>query len=308
MLRYLDNAQNASGRLNENYARELMELHTLGVDAGYTQADVQELSRVLTGHGVNFTGEDRQLRPAVKAEYVRAGLYEFVPGRHDYGAKTLLGEPVRTRGAAELDEALDRLSRHPATARFVSRRLAQHFVADAPPPELVERMAAAWRASGGDIAQVLRAMLAHPAFEASLGGKFKDPHQYVVSAVRLAYEERTILNAAPMLGWLQRLGQMPWSRQTPDGWPLTRAEWSSAGQMAVRFEVARAIGYGAAGLFRTESPDATERPAFPQLANALYYGSMQKTLGASTRKALESAGSPQEWNLLFLSSPEFMSR
>ena len=101
---------------------------------------------------------------------------------------------------------------------------------------------------------------------------------------------------------------MPWSRQTPDGWPLGRSEWSSAGQMAVRFDLARAIGYGAPALFRSDSPDAVENPACPQLAGALYYGATQKTLGAPTLKTLERAGSPQEWNMLFLSSPEFMNR
>src|SRR5438876_10108641 len=114
MLIYLDNAQNAANRINENYARELMELHTLGVDGGYTQRDVQELARILTGFSVNF---DRE-------------MLKFIPGRHDYGDKLLLGHTIRGRGAAEVDEALDLLARHPATARFICRKLALFFVSD----------------------------------------------------------------------------------------------------------------------------------------------------------------------------------
>src|SRR2546427_633627 len=125
MLIYLDNAQNAANRINENYARELMELHTLGVDGGYTQRDVQELARILTGFSVNF---DREMP-------------KFIPGRHDYGDKLLLGRTIRGRGAAEVDEALDLLARHPATARFICRKLALFFVSDDPSGALVEQLA-----------------------------------------------------------------------------------------------------------------------------------------------------------------------
>ncbi|MBV8032029.1 MAG: DUF1800 domain-containing protein [Betaproteobacteria bacterium] len=307
MLRYLDNAQNAAKRLNENYARELMELHTLGVDGGYTQKDVQELARVLTGYGI-AEGERLGLRMPMRREVVRDGLYEFDPARHDYGGKVLLGRPLRAQGPAELDEALDRLAEHPSTARFVSRKLALFFVSDDPPPALVERMASTFRRTNGDIAEVLRALFSSPEFTASLGQKFKDPIHYVVSAVRLAYGDKVILNANPVLGWLGRMGEPLYGRQTPDGYPLTRSEWSSAGQMATRFEIARAVGYGAAGLFRTEGEKPVERPAFPQLANALYYQSLQYALGPSTRATLDKASSPQEWNMLLLSSPEFMNR
>jgi hypothetical protein len=104
------------------------------------------------------------------------------------------------------------------------------------------------------------------------------------------------------------MGEPLYARQTPDGYPMTRTEWASAGQLAVRFEIARAVGYGAAGLFRSEGPQPAERPAFPQLSNALYHESLQNTLGAPTREALEKAGSPQEWNMLLLASPELMNR
>jgi len=142
MIRYLDNEQNAANRINENYAREIMELHTLGVDGGYTQNDVQQLARILTGVGVNLGDKTPDVRRDKQSQYVRKGLFEFNPNRHDYGDKVFLGQTVKGRGLAEVDEALDRLSRSPATARYVSRKLAIYFVADEPPPQLVERMAA----------------------------------------------------------------------------------------------------------------------------------------------------------------------
>jgi uncharacterized protein (DUF1800 family) len=308
MIRYLDNEQNAANRINENYARELMELHTVGVSGGYTQHDVQELARILTGVGLNLTPDVPKIRPDRQSHYVRQGLLEFNPNRHDYGDKVFLGQTIRGRGLSELDEALDRLARHPSTARFVSRKLAIYFVEDEPPMGLVERMVQAFLSSDGDIAATLRVMVDSPEFAVSLGGKFKDPAHYVISAVRLAYDEKAILNATPIINWLNRLGEGMYNRETPDGYPLTKGAWASPGQMIARFEIARAIGSNSAGLFRIEGPQGTDGPAFPQLANALYYQSLHKTLGRATLNALDGANSPQEWNTLFLSSPEFMNR
>lgn len=307
MLRYLDNEQNGANRINENYARELLELHTLGVGGGYSQRDVQELARVLTGLGVNMTDNRPKLKPAQEAQYRRDGLTEFNPARHDFGEKHLLGVTVKGEGYAELDQVLDLLARHPSTARFVSRKLAQQFVADDPPPALVERMAERWQQTDGRIAEVLRAMVNSPEFEASLGRKFKDPTQYVVSAVRLAYADKVVLNTGPMLGWLYRLGQAPYNRQTPDGYPLDESAWAGPGQMTTRFEIARAIGSGSAGLFKVDG-EAKDRPAFPQLANPLYYEGIAPRLTAATQQALAQATSPQEWNTYLLASPDFMHR
>ncbi|SDG36436.1 MULTISPECIES: DUF1800 domain-containing protein [unclassified Duganella] len=308
MIRYLDNEQNAANRINENYAREIMELHTLGVDGGYTQNDVQQLARILTGVGVNLTGKMPNVRKDKQDQYLRQGLFEFNPGRHDYGDKLFLGQQVKGRGLAEVDEALDRLSRSPATARYISRKLAIYFVADEPPAQLVERMAQRFQSSDGDIAAVLRVMFTAPEFTQSLGKKFKDPVHYVVSAVRLAYDDKVILNTGPMLNWLSRMAEPLYGRQTPDGYPLTQSAWASPGQMTTRFEIAKAIGGGAAGLFKSEGAQPQEKPAFPQLANALYYQSLQQSLAPATRQALEQAASPQEWNTLLLSSPELMHR
>ena len=308
MLRYLDNEANAVKRINENYARELMELHTLGVNGGYSQADVQELARILTGVGVNLGGDTPKVKPALQSQYVRRGLFEFNPNRHDYGDKQFLGQTVKGRGLAELDEALDRLSRSPATAHFISGKLAQYFVSDNPPEPLVARMAATFQKSDGMIADVLQTMFNSPEFRQSLGKKFKDPMHYVVSAVRLSYDDKPILNAGPMLNWLSRMGQPLYGRQTPDGYPLTDASWASPGQMATRFDIARTIASGSAGLFKTDGPQPQEKAAFPQLASALFYQSLQPGLSPATRQALEQAASPQEWNTFLLSSPEMMHR
>lgn len=308
MIRYLDNEHNAPNRINENYAREVMELHTLGVDGGYSQKDVQELALVLTGLGVNFNDKTPNLRPALQPLYVRRDATEFNPARHDMGEKLILGERVAGQGWNEILAQLTRLARHPATARHMSSQLAMYFVADQPPPALVDRLSRAFLSSDGDIAVTLQAMFDSPEFAASLGRKFKDPMHYVVSAVRLAYDGKPILNAAPMVAWLNRMGEGLYNRQTPDGYPLDESAWASSGQMNTRFDIARAIGGGRAGLFKTDEVSATEAPAFPQLSNALFHEHVERTLRPQTMAALGGATSAQEWNVLFLSSPEFMRR
>jgi uncharacterized protein (DUF1800 family) len=313
MLVYLDNAQNAVDHINENYARELMELHTLGVDAGYTQRDVQELARVLTGFGVDrrdpaTTPPPKFVRPDRAAQYTRQGLYEFNPHRHDYGDKQVLGVTIHGSGPAELEQVLDLLSRDPSTAHHISLKLAMFFVSDDPPASLVDKMAARFARTDGDIAAVLRTMFESPEFAASLRTRYKDPVHYVVSAVRAAYDDKPILNARPMINWLNRMGEGPYNRQTPDGYPLNEASWAGPGQLTTRFEIAKAIGSGSAGLFKTDDANPTERPAFPQLSNALYFEAIQPKLAATTRQALDQATSPQEWNMLLLSAPEFMVR
>ena len=307
MLRYLDNDQNALHRLNENYARELLELHTLGVNGGYSQRDVQELARVLTGVGVNLGTGTPKLRPELQARYVRHGLFEFNPARHDEGSKQLLGQTVRASGLAELNEVLDRLSRHGATAHFISGKLAVFFVSDEPAPALVERMAQTFLQSDGDIAATLRSMFSSAEFAQSLGGKFKDPVHYLVSAVRLAYDDRPITNVAPMLNWLTRLGEPLYGHQTPDGYSMLRAAWSSPAQMVTRFEVAKTLASGNTALFKADSlPE--QRPASLQQANPAYFAAWQRNASAATREALKQAGSVPEWAAFMLSSPEMMHR
>jgi len=308
MLRYLDNEHNAAGHINENYARELLELHTLGVDGGYTQHDVQELARVLTGLGVSV--ERAESRPGRRPApgYRREGAVEFNPRRHDYGDKLVLGHTIHGRGVAEIEEVLDLLARHPATARHVSRQLAGFLVAENPPAALVERMAQTFQASDGDIATTVALAIDSPEFAASLGHLYRDPMHYVLAAVRLACGDRVILNTAPVLGWLEQLGEAPYAHPTPEGYPLDEAAWASPEQLTARFGVARAIGNGSAGLFRAAGEPAAEHPAFPRLANALFFRSLEPRLGPATRSALGRAASPQEWNQMLLSSPEMMYR
>jgi uncharacterized protein (DUF1800 family) len=306
MLRYLDNAQNAAAHINENYAREIMELHTMGVGSGYTQEDVQELARILTGVGIDTAPENPKLKPELEGQLIRENLFEFNPARHDYGDKTFLRHPIKGRGFAEVDEALDILVQHPATAHHIAQRMATYFAADDPPSALVERMTEAFQHSDGDIASVLRAMVDAPDFLAIQKGKFKDPLRFVLSAVRLAYDDKIVLNTNPIQSWLNRMSEGLYNHETPDGYALTSTSWNGPGQLAVRFEIARQIGSGSAGLFRPDTPGATDQPAFPQLQNSLYFSGLRQRLSPTTQSVLSQAVSPQEWNGLFLSSPDFM--
>ena len=320
MLIYLDNAQNAAGRINENYARELMELHTLGVDGGYSQQDVQELARVLTGVGVSLrpeTDAPPRMPAALRNHYVRDGLFEFHPQRHDWEPKQLLGQPLRAEGLAEVDEALDRLARAPATARFITRKIALFLVGDNPPPALLNTLARTFERTSGDMAAVLQALFATPEFRASLGQRFRDPVHYVLAGLRLTHGDSPPPAASPdpALGWLQRLAEPLYGRATPDGYPLDSTPWSGSGQMATRFEIARALGTGAgfaAPAARSDEaasptpPTPRPTPALPLLAQTAYVRALEPGWSVATRSALAQATSPREWNLLFLASPEFM--
>jgi uncharacterized protein (DUF1800 family) len=319
MLEYLDNAQSAAGKINENYARELMELHTLGVSGGrsgsrYSQADVQELARVLTGVGLNFTDTEPKLPAARQAFYVHHGLFEFQPARHDFSPKLVLGETIGADGMKEVEKAVSVICRQPATARFISAKLASYFVADEPPPALVDRMAATFRKTDGSIGAVLRVMWLDKDFVSALNApaptvdKFKDPMQYVVSSLRLAYDGKTITNYHAVTGWLQQLGEPLYGRVTPDGYPLTEAAWTSSGQMVRRFEIARAIGSGSAGLFNGEDNKPGPAVSFPMLTTRLYYEAIEPALGQKSRDALAHTTSQQEWNTVLLASPEWMLR
>ena len=147
-----------------------------------------------------------------------------------------------------------------------------------------------------------------PEFSAALApnAKFKDPMRYVLSAVRLAYDEKVILNTLPIQNWLNRLGEGLFNHQTPDGYSLAAAAWNGPGQMMLRFEIARQIGSGSAGLFKPDAPNAVDQPAFPLIQNSIFFNGLRQTLSPTTLEALDLAVSPQDWNTLFLSSPEFM--
>ena len=320
MLEYLDNAQSAVGRINENYARELLELHTLGVSGGpsgskYSQQDVQELARVLTGVGVNFTDTPPRLPANRQALYVRRGLFEFNPARHDFGPKVVLGHSIEGAGFGEVEDVVTWLCRQPATAAFISRKLATYFVADEPPARLVDAMAQTFQRTDGSIPDVLRVMFTDrevaSAFEATGAAtkrveKFKDPVRFVVSSLRLAYDGQTFPNFQPVVNWLSQLGEPLYGRLTPDGYPLSEQAWTSSGQMVRRFEIARAIGSGSAGLFNTDDNKPGPSVGFPMLTNRLFYDVVEPALAQGTRAALKRTASQQEWNTVLLSSPDWM--
>ena len=308
MLQYLDNAQNGANRINENYARELMELHTLGVDAGYTQTDVQELAHILTGVGIDPNHDDPRVKKEWQPLVLREGLFEFNPARHDFSDRSLLGQKIRGGGFDEVERAVDLLVKQSQCARFISRQLATYFVSDEPPASLVDAMARTFQRSDGDIAATLRTLFESREFEASLGKKFKDPMHYVVSAVRLAYDGKPIANAKPVVNWLNAQNEALFGHLTPDGYPLIETAWASSGQMARRFEIARTIGYGNAHLFESEDGGAATTAMFPKLSSPLYFDGIEPYLSKTTLAALDGAQTPQEWNAFLLASPEFNYR
>lgn len=308
MLEFLDNAQNAKGHVNENYARELMELHTLGVNSGYTQQDVQQLALILTGVGIApVDGKPQNFNPKMAPLVVRDGMFEFNPQRHDFSDKLLLGKTIKGSGYDEVKQAVDLIVRQPACAQFISRKLAEYFVADNPPPALVSKMAHTFQRSDGDITQVMRVMFESRELLTGSGKKFKDPSQFIVSSVRLAYQDAPIVNAQPLVSWLNQLDQPLFGRITPDGWPLDGDAWSSSGQMAKRFDIAHAIGTGNNQLF-TPVGSTARGAGFPMLTTRLYYDAIDPYLSKATRDALAKATSQQEWNTFLLSSPDLNYR
>ena len=310
MLLYLDNASNAVGHINENYARELLELHTMGVGSGYTQADVQAMAHVLTGVGFTTREADApppKLRAERQGDYLRQGFFEFNPNRHDYAPQTLLGQPLQKAGMAQVNEALDRIVSSPATAHFIARKLATYFLGDNPAPAVVERTAQAFAHGHGDIAATLTTLLTDAQAQ-QFGQRFKDPVHYVLGSVRLAYDQRVASNISPVLGWINQLGQPLYGYETPDGYAAGQSDWSSSGQMNSRFEVARQIGARGAVLFRSNARDPLETPPYPDLAQRSPVQARMGSLSAATRAALGQARNPADWNTYWLSSPEMMFR
>jgi uncharacterized protein (DUF1800 family) len=308
MLEYLDNFQNAKGHINENYAREIMELHTLGVGSGYTQNDVQELARILTGAGVTLNGTPAKVGPEFAVFHVGKDLFEFNPNRHDFGDKVFLGTPITVKGFKEIEQAIAILSVEPPTAHYISTELAEYFCCDTPSASLVNAMAATFTASDGDIVSVLRTLFASPEFKASLGTKFKDPIHYAVSALRATYGQQVILNDQPLLNWLGRMGEPLYGHETPDGYSMTENAWSGPGELETRFEIARQIGLGHSGLYKLPGDTTPEPVPPPLIQQTRYYQALAPTLSPATTGAIAQGQTPADRNMLFLSSPEFMHR
>ena len=274
-----------------------MELHTLGVDGGYTQADVSTLARVFTGWAVN--PPDARDFPDDAAVFVGA--------RHDFSAKILLGVPLRGRGRAEGEEALDILARSPKTAHHIAFELAQYFVADAPPPLLVDRLAARFSETGGDIREVLKSLFASPEFWASPGQKYKTPYEFVISAARAA--GIAVLNPRPILAAMSRLGMPLYGCQTPDGYRNTEEAWLSPDASLQRIDFA--VKFARGGLPVSRPTDAILAAALPGRQAPVDATRLEaifgSTLSSATRAALVQAAPTLRAGLI-LGSPDFMRR
>ncbi len=229
MLYSLDNVSNVAAGPNENYARELLELHTLGVDGGYTEQDVQEAARIFTGWSI-----DRD-----------TGGFRFYSQRHDYGTKQVLGVHYPAgRGESEGEELLDRLAAHPSTARHIAFKLARRFVADVPPDSVVTRVAGVFEATGGSIPAVLRELLLSPELLDAVGAKLKRPFDYVVSVLRTTGAIVTQDGYRELYELLRRLGQVPFGWPAPDGYPATAAYWTATSTLLTRWNFALGLADG----------------------------------------------------------------
>jgi uncharacterized protein (DUF1800 family) len=227
MLFYLDQAQSNVRGLNENYARELMELHTLGVDAGYSQADVHELARILTGWTVALPlGEG----------------FRFVERLHDSGSKTLLGRSFNNNGVQEGEDAIRMLARHPATAKRIALRLATTFVADKPPQALVDQLAATFTRTQGDIRAVMRTLVESPEFWRADNTLFKTPLDFACSALTAGGGAKERREIQLTLGFLAQAGQPMHGWQTPDGYKTDAATWLAPEALTRRADYAVTLG------------------------------------------------------------------
>ena len=220
-----NNAKQARRGLNENYGRELLELHTLGVDGGYTQKDVTEVARCFTGWTIN--------------QPQRGGQFTFNPRLHDNGEKTVLGVKIPAGGGeSDGEKVLDIVARQPSTAHFISRKLAQRFVADDPPASLVDRMALTFQKTDGDIREVLRTMLASREFwsQGAYRSKMKSPLEMVASAVRAVNGEVDF--AFPLVNQVAQLGEPLYRKQEPTGYSNSSAEWVNTAGLLARMNFA----------------------------------------------------------------------
>lgn len=217
MLIYLDNAQSVAVAPNENYARELLELHTLGVDGGYTEDDIKETARALTGWSVDGL-------PARRDD--AQGVFRFRPNLHDRGRKTVLGVTLEGDGEAEGEALLDLLARHPSTARHIATKLVRRFVADEPPAALVERAADEFAASGGDIRATLRVIFFSDELR-SAPPKLRRPFEYTIAVMRAVLFEigATGPFIRALIGLLSTMGHIPFNWPAPNGYPDHSAYW-----------------------------------------------------------------------------------
>lgn len=273
--------------LNENYARELLELHTLGVDGGYTQQDVIEVARALTGWGLNLPRQG-------------GDGFVFRPQAHDAGEKVVLGRRLKAgRGIEDGEDVLDIVSRHPSTAMFISRKLAIRFVSDEPPADLVERAAATFTRTSGDIREVVRTIVTSPEFfaRAAYRSKVKSPFEVTVSALRAlgATADTTPFSA----GLVGRLGQPLYGHQAPNGWPETGPAWINTGAILNRINLGILVASG-----RVPGAPLRGWPGFADLARA----PREAQVDAVIESFLAGRASPETREILASGNNPLMAR
>jgi uncharacterized protein (DUF1800 family) len=316
MMYYLDNYLSQAGRtvngvlingLNENYGREILELHTVGVDAGYTQTDVYEAARAFTGWGIDNIG--------------RGGNFLYSPARHDTASKSIFGLQLAAGGGKDDGDRLIRyLATHPSTARYVSTRLAKRFAADNPPASLVDRMADAWLASGGDIKEVMRAMIGSSEFWAEAfnpSGKPRSPFEYAVSSIRAIGGEVTSATRS-VVGYLSQMGEPLYQCIPPTGYTDSGIEWLNPSSQIYRMNFALDLAQGLINGVTVNvrnyavGADMTNPQSVANAANNAVYGG---TLLASTVEAaarvdtrITSPSSAVRVSALLLASPDTQVR
>ena len=284
--------QNIPTGINENYARELLELHTLGVDGGYTQQDIVHLARALTGWTI---GRPRS---------AEAAQFWFNPRMHDTSDKIVLGQRIKGGGIEEGERVLDVLARHPSTARFIATKLARRFVSDEPPAALVDRAAASFHSTDGDLREVVRVIVTSPEFFAAHArrAKVKTPFEFVVSALRAV--DADVHNTVPLARTLQQQGMPLYLCQPPTGYKDTADAWVNSGALISRMNFAvelasgRAPGVTPGGVLARAGDDAHAA------IGALLHGEASE----ATRATIGKATTPAQIVALALGSPEFQRR
>lgn len=295
MLLYLDNAyslgpDSKAGRyvnkgLNENHAREILELHTMGVGTGYTQDDVIALAKILTGWSLERDGGGDS-----------ETAFKYFDNRHQPGPKTLLGKTYAENGEREGEEALRDIARHPATARHIAMKLAHHFIADDPPANAVARLEGVFRQSGGDLRALASALIDEPAAWKRDLTKMRTPIEYVVAAIRVLGGVQDTLGDQQYKGLgesLRVMGQIPFTAQSPKGWPDDAASWAGPAAIMERVQWAHALA------------ERIQRKPDP---NALAQATLGPLLTNATRETIARAADATQGLALFIASPEFQRR
>jgi len=271
--------------LNENLAREILELHTLGVDGGYTQQDVTTFAKVITGWSIGGQSDNGRFAEG------DPGKFEFREIIHEPGAQTLLGKRYPQQGVDQGEAVLRDLAAHPATARFLAFKLARHFVADEPPVQLVDALAATYLETGGDLGAVYTVLVQADEPWREIQTKYKTPHDFVISTLRAF--DHVPDNTRFVIRALDMMAQTPFHPGSPEGWPDTAEQWGGADGLYKRIEwcntVARTVG-------------SKTRP--PKLGDAV----LGIALDPATRRSIARAESAVQGLTLLLASPGFQRR